>query len=213
MHYSSFVVAALVGAAQANLFARQETTAGGGDEKVHVVHVGMNPQTNQTSKKYYPDKIEAQPGEVVQFIFDAPGSMHTVTQSTFDTPCEAMSGGVNSGMVPVKAGSSQKMVWNLKINDTKTVWAYCATGDHCKSKMVMVINEGTAIKANSSRTLDEYANKASQFNGKATGGEAGGKTGTGNAGSGRPNSSSATSNVVAVPVTVMLCLGIAFMLL
>ncbi|PHH80436.1 hypothetical protein CDD80_1640 [Ophiocordyceps camponoti-rufipedis] len=210
MHYSSFFVAALVGAAQANLFSRQQTTAGG-SESVHVVHVGFNPQTNQTAKKYYPDKVDAQIGDTVQFVFDAQGSAHTVTQSAFDTPCEAMKGGVNSGMVPVKT-ASDKMVWNLKINDTKTIWAFCATGDHCKSKMVMVINEGTAIKANTSRSLDEYSKKAAQFNGKATGGEAGGKTGTGNAGSGKPTSS-ATSNVVAVPATVMLCLGIAFMLL
>ncbi|RDA83793.1 hypothetical protein CP532_4599 [Ophiocordyceps camponoti-leonardi (nom. inval.)] len=217
MHFSSLAVAALVGLAQGNIFARQEGEAEGGNgeaggQKVHVVNVGRNPLTNQTAKKYFPDTVEAQQGEVVQFRFNAPGSMHTVTQSDFDTPCIQKSGGFNSGAQAVKAGSSETMVFNLVVNDTKPIWVYCATGDHCKSKMVMVINEASAVKANSSRTGQQYAQLASEFNGKSTGGG----SNTGNAGSsnGTPKSSgSASSNIVAVPATVMLFLGAAFMLL
>ncbi|RCI14263.1 hypothetical protein L249_6177 [Ophiocordyceps polyrhachis-furcata BCC 54312] len=209
MHFSSLAVAALVGFAQGSIFARQEAEGGNaGGQKVHVVNVGRNPLTNQTAKKYFPDTVEAQQGEVVQFRFNAPGSMHTVTQSEFDTPCIQKSGGFNSGAQAVKSSSSETMVFNLVINDTKPIWVYCATGDHCKSKMVMVINEASAVKANSSRTGQQYAQLASEFNGKSTGGG----SSTGNAGSSNgPKSSS--SNVVAVPATVMLFLGAAFMLL
>ncbi|PFH59636.1 hypothetical protein XA68_12072 [Ophiocordyceps unilateralis] len=221
MHFSSFAVAALVGAAQANLFSRQEEGGTQGGQKVHVVNVGLNPLTNQTAKKYFPDKVDAQPGEVVQFRFSAPGSMHTVTQSDFNTPCVAKAGGFNSGAQAVKAGSTETMVYNLVVNDTGAIWCYCATGDHCMSKMTMVINEGAAVKANSSRTGEAYADLASQFKGKSTtsgssGSTTSGAPNTGNAGSstGTPSASSATSNnVVAVPATVMLFLGAAFMLL
>ncbi|RDA94789.1 hypothetical protein CP533_4257 [Ophiocordyceps camponoti-saundersi (nom. inval.)] len=215
MHFSSLAVAALVGFAQASIFARQEGETEGGNgsgQKVHVVNVGRNPLTNQTAKKYFPDKVEAQQGEVVQFRFVAPGSMHTVTQSDFDTPCIAKSGGFNSGAQAVKSSSSETMVFNLVVNDTKPIWIYCATGDHCKSKMVMVINEGAAVKANSTRTGEKYAELASEFNGKSTGG--GSSTGNAGSSSGTPkSSSSASSHFVAVPATVMLFLGAAFMLL
>lgn len=46
---------------------------------VQVVYVGMNPATNTTGLKYWPEKITAAPGTMVQFQFLA--GKHTITLS------------------------------------------------------------------------------------------------------------------------------------
>jgi hypothetical protein len=88
----------------------------------------------------------AQPGEFVQFQFHA--GNHTVTQSTFDSPCQPVSmhsnlTGFHSGFLPAAASAAMGMIptYTIQVNNTNPIWLYCAQGRHCENGMVMVINE------------------------------------------------------------------------
>ena len=117
------------------------TAQGNAGIKMHVVTVGVN-----NTQKFAPEKLTANPGEVVQFQF--PYGNHTVTQSTFDKPCEPIGQtgnitGFHSGFQPAAASQAMGMTstYSIMINDTKPVWVYCAQAKHCEAGMVMVINE------------------------------------------------------------------------
>jgi hypothetical protein len=81
---------------------------------------------------------------MVQFQF-APAN-HTVTQSTFDQPCQPISlhtntTGFYSGFMPVAASSTNTPTYTIMINATTPMWIYCSQGKHCQNGMTMVINE------------------------------------------------------------------------
>lgn len=110
-------------------------------QRTWVVTVAQN-----GSLTYSPEKLTAQPGEYVQFQFHA--GNHTVTQSTFDQPCQPISmhtnvTGFHSGYLPAAASASMGMIptYTIRINSTDPLWIYCAQGKHCGNGMVMVINE------------------------------------------------------------------------
>ena len=156
---------------------------------VHVVAVGKNPMNNQTGIKFYPEKLTAKAGDMVQFQFHA--GNHTVTQSNFDRPCVPLSTsnssavGVYSSFQPAAASAAKGMipVFTMMVNDTKPIWLFCSQGPHCQKGMVMVINENT--QANASRSLDNYkklAASAEQGNIEIPGGGSGNGGGNGNNG-------------------------------
>ncbi|KXX79941.1 hypothetical protein MMYC01_202290 [Madurella mycetomatis] len=128
-------------------------------QRTWVVSVAQN-----SSLTFSPNRITAQPGEFVQFQFLA--GNHTVTQSTFDRPCQpiAMNSnvtGFHSGYLPVSASADMGMIptYTIRINDTNPLWLYCAQGRHCGGGMVMVINEPAN---NPDRTLESYRSLAAQ---------------------------------------------------
>lgn len=96
---------------------------------------------------YSPNNIKAAVGDMVQFQFVA--GNHTVTQSTFDQPCQPINNiqknvtGFHSGFMPAAAGAATKTIptYTVAINNTTPIWIYCAQGKHCQAGMVMVINE------------------------------------------------------------------------
>merc|ERR1719262_1786199 len=95
---------------------------------------------------------------MVQFQF-APNN-HTVTQSTFDAPCQPIAAnsnvtGIYSGFMPVSASSTTTPTYTVMVKNTTPMWLYCSQGKHCQNGMTMVINENTA--ANSTRTLAAYS--------------------------------------------------------
>lgn len=110
---------------------------------VQVVSVAS---TNNTLK-FFPEKINAPVGSMVQFQFR--GGNHSVVQSTFDNPCIPISNvntsakGVYSGYQPVAASAAkgQIPVFTVMVNSTTPMWLYCSQGKHCQNGMVMVINE------------------------------------------------------------------------
>ena len=119
---------------------------------VQVVYVGVNPATNEIAFEYFPDRITAQPGSMVQFQFHA--AAHTLTQSNFDNPSIPIANhqtdtgaplppGIFSGAMDVAAAKAQGFLptFTVLINDTKPIWLYCTTGPHCSKGMNMVINE------------------------------------------------------------------------
>ncbi|KAF5019931.1 hypothetical protein F66182_8054 [Fusarium sp. NRRL 66182] len=146
MHFSQVVVLALVGMCQA--------------VDVQVVSVGKNSATNATGLRFWPEKITAEPGTMIQFQFWT--GNHTVTQSTFDEPCIPVGNvnssveGIYSGYQPVEASLAKGMIptYTITVKDTKPIWLYCSKAQHCQGGMSMVINENTS--ANSSRSLENY---------------------------------------------------------
>ncbi|KAI9052204.1 hypothetical protein LZ554_003563 [Drepanopeziza brunnea f. sp. 'monogermtubi'] len=188
--------------------------------RVHVVRVGaMN-----GSLIYSPDNIKAAVGDMVQFQF-APNN-HSVTQSTFDQPCQPIApagsngAGIYSGFMPVSASSTTTPTYSVMIKDQSPMWLYCSQAQHCQAGMVMVINEDTA--ANASRTLANYQTlaRASTASGTAVGAGTNSSAGTGT-GAGTPTSSAlAASQAAAAPHLVrasstlglVLTIGLAFLL-
>lgn len=108
---------------------------------VQVVYVGWNPANNATGKKYWPEKVTAKAGSMVQFQFW--DGNHTVTQSGFDSPCAAMDDGVKSGFMPVADSAAQGEIptYTIMVNDTEPQWFFCGQSTHCEGGMAMVINE------------------------------------------------------------------------
>lgn len=165
MQYSTVFLAALLSLANA---------------KVIPVEVGAVNGT--AAQKFFPEKITAVPGDMIQFQFRA--NNHTVTQSNFDNPCEPIAlhsntTGVYSGFMPVTPQQASIPVFTVMVNDTKPLWFYCSQGRHCQNGMVMVVNENTA--ANSSRSLEQFKVLAGQATQNLPGtAVTSGGTGTGN---------------------------------
>lgn len=59
----------------------------------HTVLVG-----GEAGLVFVPESLSAAVGDTVHFVFLSKN--HTVTQSTFDTPCKKMDGGIDSGFMP-----------------------------------------------------------------------------------------------------------------
>ncbi|KAG5774600.1 hypothetical protein H9Q72_000088 [Fusarium xylarioides] len=186
MYFSQIAIVALAAVAEA--------------VDVQVVSVGRNSATNATGLKFWPEKITAEPGTMVQFQFWA--GNHTVTQSTFDDPCvpigNVMSNvtGIYSGYQPVEASMSKGMIptYTIMVKDKKPMWLFCSKAKHCQGGMSMVINENTS--ANATRSLNNYKSLCSSAtvsevvpvqgggspqggNGANTGGSGGGGSGGG----------------------------------
>jgi plastocyanin len=81
------------------------------------VDVGLN------GIAFTPSSANATTGDTVQFIFHPKN--HTVTQSTFAAPCQAMANGIDSGYRPVDANASQAISMIVPVNSSDPLWFYC----------------------------------------------------------------------------------------
>ncbi|TWU76109.1 hypothetical protein ED733_007818 [Metarhizium rileyi] len=104
---------------------------------------------------FVPNLIRAQIGQTIQFQFS--NGNHTVTQGKDSAGCapitkEELKGGaepVHSGHLPFKDGDQNVGTFDVRINSTDPILLYCATGNHCMTGQVMVINpsdEGQLIR-------------------------------------------------------------------
>ncbi|CAE6520838.1 unnamed protein product [Rhizoctonia solani] len=132
---------------------------------VHVVLVGGN-----GTLAYDPPSVQAAPGDIISFQFKSKN--HTITQSSFAAPCRkteftSTSGqiGFDSGFVPVTADASAFPTWNVTVNDTAPVWAYCRQANHCGAGMVFAIN---AVESGN-KSFAAYQALAKQLNGTGSG--------------------------------------------
>ncbi|KAF3907957.1 hypothetical protein ABW21_db0207047 [Orbilia brochopaga] len=82
---------------------------------------------------FSPDSITAAVGDTVTFTFA--GGNHTVTESTFDDPCNPLANGFNSGWT----GSSSE-TFTITVTSTAPIYFMCAAPGHCKAGMVGIIN-------------------------------------------------------------------------
>jgi len=108
---------------------------------------------------YTPPSVNATTGDILHFIFEA--TNHTVTQSTFETPCSPLLGGVNTGFnFPVNSSvTSDFPTFDIIVtDDTQPMWFYCAQPDHCSQGMVFAANP----PATGDQTFDAFKTLATE---------------------------------------------------
>ncbi|KAL1727157.1 hypothetical protein EV714DRAFT_286719 [Schizophyllum commune] len=81
-----------------------------------------------------------QNGDTITFHFLS--GNHTLTQSTFDEPCKAKEGGVDSGFQDVQnAGGGDRLHYTITVNNASTpLWFFCGQTGHCPRGMVFAVN-------------------------------------------------------------------------
>ncbi|KAF5375091.1 hypothetical protein D9758_000150 [Tetrapyrgos nigripes] len=103
---------------------------------IHNVQVGAD------GLAFTPEAISAEIGDQVVFTFM--NKNHSVTQSSFDSPCSAKEGGENSGFMPVPANQTDNLpIHTISIYDTNPLWIFCAQTapvDHCGQGMIFAVN-------------------------------------------------------------------------
>jgi plastocyanin len=155
-----------------------------------------------TTLTFEPSNITAQPGDTITFEFHQKN--HTVTQSSFAKPCQALASGSTSGQVGFDsglyvlfpfsffhAGRSRRTIrfsmavspnattfptWTVQVNDTSPIWAYCRQIGHCAGGMVFAANANES----SANTFEAFQESAKQTgNGSNPTGSSAGKNGAG----------------------------------
>jgi len=124
---------------------------------VHSILVGEN-----NTLTFNPPSIQAVAGDTVLFNFLSKN--HSVTQSTFTSPCTLAPGGVDSGFQATSPNSTTTMQWSITL-DAKSasgpLWFFCAQTKpavHCHTGMVFAIN------ANAQKSFDQYKLNAMNSN-------------------------------------------------
>lgn len=142
---------------------------------------------------FNPTSVTGQVGDTIHFQFISKN--HSVTQSTFGTPCVQAPNGIDSGFLAADPASTLAPSWSFTLDATTPLWFFCAQTNplnHCQSGMVFAVNP-TADK-----TFDAYL--ANAKNAAAAGGAAGASGVAGASGTGSiipPPTSLPTSIVVA----------------
>jgi len=141
----------------------------------HRVIVGGSTLTFQ------PSNITAQPGDTITFEFQQKN--HTVTQSSFASPCQMLSStstsgqvGFDSGFMPVSANATTFPTYTVQVNDTSPIWAYCRQVSHCGEGMVFAANANES----SANTFEAFEAHAKQINGTGSNSTSSSTTGKGN---------------------------------
>ncbi|KAH8707791.1 hypothetical protein MY5147_010027 [Beauveria neobassiana] len=94
---------------------------------------------------FVPNLVRAAVGDVVQFQFS--NGNHTVTQSEESEGCTPLQAkdpsAVHSGHIPFQDGQVEVGTFSMVVQSTEPMFLYCATGPHCQTGQVMVINPTT----------------------------------------------------------------------
>ncbi|KEP47425.1 putative plastocyanin-like domain protein [Rhizoctonia solani 123E] len=102
--------------------------------KTHRVTVGAGGQL-----RYNPEYVSAGVGDYIKFEFHPKN--HTVTESSFNQPCNRIDGGFRTGFVPVPPDTKAHFPTKVfKVTDNKPHWFYCGQIDHCPAGMVFAVN-------------------------------------------------------------------------
>ncbi|KAG9009161.1 hypothetical protein FRB90_008531, partial [Tulasnella sp. 427] len=83
---------------------------------------------------FTPDQVTAAAGDTLHFEFAS--SDHSVTQSTFASPCSLMANGFDSGI----QNQASAPAFDVTVNSTDPIWVYCKTPGHCRAGMVFAAN-------------------------------------------------------------------------
>jgi len=123
---------------------------------------------------FNPETVTAKQGDTIAFQFQSKN--HTVTQSTFVNPCTQMTTpttGVDSGFLPVPAGSTTFPQWSFTVdNATAPLWFYCKQTGHCQKGMVFALNPSA------DKTFEAYKAKALASTATPSGGAGGSAAGS-----------------------------------
>lgn len=126
-------------------------------KKTHYVIVG-----GEDVLRYDPAFVRADPGDTVRFHFLARN--HTLTESTFDTPCIAKPDGIDSDFQPNPNNDIvNPPTFEVEVKDTKPKWFYCRQGNHCTQGMVFAINPQKATTPPPPPGTPETANTYIRF--------------------------------------------------
>ncbi|KAM4063502.1 extracellular serine-rich protein [Hirsutella rhossiliensis] len=89
--------------------------------------------------------ILAAVGDIVQFQFSS--GNHTVTESAENEGCTPLQKkdpkAIHSGHIPFEAGQTTVGTFNMPVTRKGPMFLYCATGPHCQTGQVMMINPST----------------------------------------------------------------------
>ncbi|KAK1827346.1 hypothetical protein QBC39DRAFT_362145 [Podospora conica] len=91
--------------------------------------------------QFQPEQLTAKVGDTITYSFFARN--HSVTQSSFDKPCQPLDKGFFSGFVPTASpDTAAPTTFTITVQDTKPIWVYCGqvNGNHCQSGMLHAIN-------------------------------------------------------------------------
>jgi len=145
---------------------------------------------------FTPSRVSAQPRDTVVFTFHQKN--HTVTQSSFAAPCIKLAGstpsGFDSGFMPVADNATRFPTWNLTVNNTAPIWAYCRQAGHCGKGMVFAINSDES----GPRNFTAFQALAKQLNATSSNSTSGGSSGGGSSSAGIVNGVAAGSVVALV---------------
>ncbi|KAF2806587.1 Cupredoxin [Mytilinidion resinicola] len=101
----------------------------------HTIEVG------KSGLSFEPNTTTAAVGDTI--VFDFYPQNHSVTQSSFEKPCEPLSStSFFSGFMATSSKPDTK-TFTIAIENTDPIWFYCSQNspvDHCKAGMVGVIN-------------------------------------------------------------------------
>jgi plastocyanin len=155
---------------------------------VHNVIVGADGEL-----KYGPRTLDARIGDIIRFDFNS--TNHTVTQSTFDSPCTPLEGGFNTGFNQFNPTNHTGLIFrDFEVKASTPLWFYCAQTVktfHCHKGMVLGVNPGNKFP--------EFLNKATST--QASSITSAGPTATGTGGipiwTGTKGTSSASSSTSA----------------
>jgi len=88
---------------------------------------------------YTPSSVKAAVGDIINFVFEKQN--HTVTQSTFKSPCDEIDDGIDSGyLANLNNSISPPPCFQYIVTDLDPTWWYCKQQGHCASGMVFAIN-------------------------------------------------------------------------
>jgi plastocyanin len=130
---------------------------------------------------FNPTSVTAAVGDIIHFEFRAKN--HSVTQSTFASPCTLQSTpsvGIDSGFQAVAPGATAFPSWSITLNDTAPLWFFCnqkIPANHCQAGMVFAVNP-TAEKSFDAFQAAAKAS-ASASNSSSSAAPSGTATGTG----------------------------------
>jgi len=99
------------------------------------------------SLTFSPSSVTAASGDTINFTFLSKN--HSVTQSTFASPCQVMTtpkAGIDSGFQAVPTGATKLPQWSFTLDDASAaapLWFFCAQTNpvvHCNQGMVFAVN-------------------------------------------------------------------------
>ncbi|MCJ1330313.1 hypothetical protein MMC10_006996 [Thelotrema lepadinum] len=96
-----------------------------------------NPTNNTVSFEFRPNNVSASVGDVV--IFNMLGLAHSVTQSSFDKPCQSI-GVFDTDLQSNPQNRTNQTLEVFSVYDNSPLWFYCKQTHHCQSGMVFAIN-------------------------------------------------------------------------
>ncbi|KAK7691737.1 hypothetical protein QCA50_005137 [Cerrena zonata] len=109
------------------------------------ISVNVHVSDHDGNLVFHPNYVWANPGDQVRFRFWPKN--HTVTQSSFASPCVKLADGFDTGFVPVsqaQSDSHNRPSRTFNVTDTSPKWFYCQQKGHCGSAtcqgMVFAIN-------------------------------------------------------------------------